>query len=284
MNEHMTIKRIKESGYLPPIPKNFGAILKMLLEPVDYNIDQCVENFMQFPELEKALIQVLNFNTNLNREIKSIKDAVNYLGARNAKIIAISYVTRLLLPNNIGRARLFNNKKYWKHCIGTSIAAFMIAEITKTTDKDKIFTYGLIHDIGITILDICLPEDLDKIQELSEQGLHQIIAEKVVLNGLTHSEIGVWVCEEWGLPNEIIEVVGYHHTPFLSKQDVDDVKIMHLADSISTNYYERLLGNHTAYVYAEKVMKALNISKEQVDHIIRDLPSEVDKLHQKIIL
>jgi len=42
--------------------------------------------------------------------------------------------------------------------------------------------------------------------------LHQIAAEKVVLGGLTHAEIGMWLCEKWGLPREIVEIVGYHHT------------------------------------------------------------------------
>lgn len=155
MVEHNIIKLIKASGHLPQIPKDFGEILKMLLEPYEYDLDQCVENFSRFPQLEAVLIQVLNYNSKLNREIRTIKDALNYLGAKNAKIIAISYVTRLLLPDNRGRAKLFNNKKYWKHCIGTSIAAYMISEKSGLSDKDKLFTYGLIHDIGITVLDIC---------------------------------------------------------------------------------------------------------------------------------
>lgn len=91
----------------------------------------------------------------------------------------ISYFTRLLLPDNKGRAKLFNNNKYWKHCIGTSIAAYMIADETKLSDKDKMITYGLIHDIGITVLDICLPDLLDKVHEQQMKGIHQIVAEKL---------------------------------------------------------------------------------------------------------
>lgn len=285
MDEHKIISLIKASGHLPQIPKDFGEILKMLLEPVEYNIDQCVENFSRFPQLEVALIQVLNYNSKLNREIKTVKDAINYLGAKNAKIIAISYVTRLLLPDNKGRAKLFKNNQYWKHCIGTSLAAYMITDETKLCNKDKMFTYGLIHDIGITVLDICLPDYLDKIYELQLKGIHQIVAEKIVLNGLTHAEVGMWICKEWGLPNEIVEVVGFHHSPLLAAEKyVDEVKIMHLADSISTNYYEKLLGNDTTFIYAEKIMEALNVDNVFIDNIIKKLPSEIGKLSRRIIL
>lgn len=284
MDEHKIIKLIKSSEHLPQIPKDFGEILKMLLEPVEYNIDICVENFTRFPQLEALLIQVLNYNPKLKREIKTVKDALNYLGAKNAKIIAISYVTKLLLPDNKGRAKLFINKKYWKHCIGTSIAAYMIADKTKLCDKDKMFTYGLIHDVGITVLDICLPDQLDKIQELQLKGVHQIVAEKIVLNGITHAEIGMWICKEWSLPDEIAEVVGFHHTPLLAETYADEVKVMHLADSISANYYEKLLGNDTTFIYAEKIMEELNVDKEFIDSIIKRLPSEIDKLNKIIIL
>lgn len=279
MEQHNIINLIKTSGNLPQIPKDFGEILKMLLEPIEYDLNQCIENFLRFPQLEALLIQVLNYNAKFNREIRTIKDAINYLGAKKAKIITIAYITRLLLPDNKGRAKLFNNKKYWKHCLGTSIAAYMIADETKLSDKDKMFTYGLIHDIGITVLDICLPDYLDRIYELHTKGIHQIAAEKIVLSGITHAEVGMWICEEWGLPDEIAEVVAFHHSPLLSKRYMNEIRIMHLADSISTNYYERLIGNHTTFIYAEKIMKILNVDKEFIQDIIKRLPSEIDKLN-----
>jgi HD-like signal output (HDOD) protein len=283
MEEHKTIKLIKDSGYLPQISKDFGDILKMLLEPYEYDIDQCANKFSQIPQLETFLIQTLNHNFILSREIRTIKDALNYLGAKNAKIIAISYVTRLLLPDRKGRAKLFDNKKYWKHCLGTSIAAYMISAETNLCNPDKMFTLGLIHDIGITILDICLPDLLDDIQERHLKGLHQIVAEKIVLDGKTHADIGMWICKDWNLPDEIAEVVGYHHTPLLAQKYVKEARIMHLADSISTNYYERLLGNSTTFVHTEKIMKQLDIDKEFVEDMIKKLPTEIEKSYKKIV-
>lgn len=280
MENHKTIKLIKESEYLPKIPKSFGKILNMLLDPCEYHMDACIEEFSKFPELERALIDFLNHNTSLNREILDIRDATVYLGARIAKLIAIAHITRLLLPGRKGRANVFNTSKYWKHCIGTSIASYMIAAETGLSHKDKMYTYGLIHDIGVAVLDICLPEHLDKINILQNKGVHQIAAEKLVLGGITHSEIGMWLCKEWGLPDEIAEITGFHHYPFLCKNHEIEVKIMHLADSISTNYYENLLGNETTFIYSEKTMEFLGVTKEFVDEIIKRLPKEVERVER----
>ncbi|HOV26258.1 MAG TPA: HDOD domain-containing protein [Pseudobacteroides sp.] len=282
MQNHPIISLIEQSDYLPKIPKSFGETLDMLLDPCEFNINDCIEKLSNVPDIESTLLRTLNINSKLNREILSLKEAVVYLGAKNTRMIAIAFITRLLLPSKSGRAKIFNNKTYWKHCIGTSIASSMIAADECLCDKEKIFTYGLIHDIGITVLDICLPDHLDKIYELQLKGLHQIAAEKIILNGLTHADIGIWICNKWGLPEEIKEIVGYHHTPFISCNFSNEVKIMYVGDFISTKYYEGVLGTKTTFIYYDKISKLLNLPKELLENIAIKLPEEVEKVSRVI--
>ncbi|HHY78611.1 MAG TPA: HDOD domain-containing protein [Clostridiales bacterium] len=283
MQNHIIIKQIKESGYLPQIPKDFGEVLNMLLEPCEFNMDECIEKLSKIPELETTLIQVLNHTSRLNRVIVTLKDAVLYLGAKNTRMIAVAYITKLLLPNKSGRAKIFNNKTYWKHCVGTSIASYMLADKTGLCDKDKIFTYGLIHDIGVTVLDICLPDHLDRIYTMkTEQGIHQIVAEKIVLSGITHTEIGMWLCDEWGIPDEIKEIIGCHHYPFVNTNTSNEVRVMYLADFISANHYQRLLGSKKSFNYSDRVMELLNVSKDLIDEIAGKLPGEVERINNAI--
>ncbi|NLU52696.1 MAG: HDOD domain-containing protein [Clostridiaceae bacterium] len=283
MQNHPVLKMIKESEYLPKIPRVFGEALNMLLDPCEFNMDECIERLSRVPKLESTLIQILKFNSTLSRKIITLRDAVVYLGAKNTRMIAVAYITKLLLPNRNGRAKIFNNSTYWKHCIAASIASYMIAEETGLCDKDRIFTYGLIHDIGITVMDICIPDYLDKIYTLQqEKGLHQIVAEKIVLNGITHTEIGMWICDEWGLPDEIKDIIGYHHHPFKKSEAGDAVKVMHLADSISAQYYAKLLGDKKSFIYNDKIIELLNLSKEFVEKVAESLPGEVEKIYYTI--
>lgn len=277
MKNHSVIDMISRSKCIPQIPKAFGEALNMLLEPCAYIIDECIERLSDIPNLEPALIKVLNYKSKLSREILTLKDAVLYLGAVNVRLIAIAFITNMLLPKSCGRAKIFNHRTYWKHCIGTSITCSMIAEETGLCDKEKIFIYGLIHDIGVTVLDICLPDCLDTIFTMqTERGLHQIVAEKIVLNGVTHEDIGLWLCEEWGLPDEIKEVVAYHHAPLKSSRN--EVKIMYMGDAVSTDYYEKLLGTERSFVYSDKILEYLNLSREFIGELSRNLPEEVEKV------
>ena len=201
MENHKIIQQIKASNDLPEVPKSFGEILKMLLDPCNFDMDACIEKFSYHPQLENALIQVLNDHSKLKREIVSIKDAVVYLGAKNARIIAIAYVTRLLLPYRKGKTQIFDHNIYLKHCIGTSIASSMIAEKTGLCDKDKMFIYGLIHDIGNSP-DVCFPEYRIRFMN-SKRTVFIKSWQKNSFRGITHLEIGRWLCKEWGLPMKL---------------------------------------------------------------------------------
>lgn len=284
IQDHPIIQEIKQSGYLPRVPMDFGEAMSMLLRPYEYDMDECIERLYSLPNVASIIIRVINHVAAFNRKIRGLKDAVLYLGADNVRMIAIAHMTRLLLPDSNGRAKRFDRSKYWKHSIGTSIASYMIAEKTGLCDKEKIFTYGLIHDIGTTVLDICLPERLDAIYTKQlEQGVHQIVAEKVVLGGITHADIGMWLCMEWGLPEEITNVVGYHHNPFPVKHVSNEVKILYLADSVSTKYYMGLLGTDTTFIYENAVREALKLPEEFIDDIAEKLPREVDRIFRNRI-
>lgn len=281
MDNHPTIKLIEESNYLPDVPKEFGEALDLLLQTYDYYVDDCVNILSKIEGIETILLNILRYKT--NNRINNLKDAVVYLGAKNTRMIAVAFITRLMLPNKYGRTKEFNREIYWKHCLGTSMASYFIATRTGLCDRDKMFTYGLIHDIGVTVLDICLPSHLDKIYTLqTKQGLHLIAAEKAVLTGLTHADIGMWICKKWGLPQEICDVVGYHHTPFINNKSNNEVLVMHLADSISTIYYEKLVGAKNSTIYYEKTRELLKLPKEFVINLVEKLPREVDRVNKII--
>lgn len=284
MAEHDIIKQIIASGFLPEISGEYGEILRLLQDPHEYNMNECLYYFSHFPKLGDALLKALVYRGKFKQNKITVKDALTYLGAKTAKTIVVSYILRLLIPDSKGRAKIFNNKTYWKHCIGTAAAAYLIADKTGLSDKDKMFTYGLIHDIGITVLDICLPDMLDKIHAMHLNGVHQIVAEKIVLNGITHSDIGMWICQEWSLPEEASAVVGYHHTPYLTEKYANEVKIMHLADAISADYYEKLIGNRSTFIFVDRLMNELGVDKEFVKHIIEKLPIEVDTLNRILLV
>ncbi|HHX62109.1 MAG TPA: HDOD domain-containing protein, partial [Epulopiscium sp.] len=138
--------------------------------------------------------------------------------------------------------------------------------------------YGLIHDIGIAVLDTCVPEVLDEITQKLKKGMHQVVAERSILGGITHSGVGAWLCERWNIPEDITGIVEFHHTPFASKTLTDELKLIYIADVISTEYYEKLLGLNLNYQISKRIMESMGLTDKDVEIIAKKLPEEIEKV------
>ncbi|WP_049765293.1 HDOD domain-containing protein [Alkaliphilus metalliredigens] len=101
---------------------------------------------------------------------------------------------------------------------------------------------------------------------------------------MTHSEVGAWLCEKWNIRADIVDIVAFHHTPFLSKTMTDELKLIHLADVISTIYYEKLLGVNINHNLNTRLMESLGVTREMMDKIGNQLPDEVEKANYHFVL
>ncbi|OEH84153.1 hypothetical protein BHU72_12155 [Desulfuribacillus stibiiarsenatis] len=286
MDKHRVLEFLEQSEDIPILPKNISEILEMLKDPCGFEIDHLVQKVTQSVELNDIMLKNLNSGYfQLNKKIKTIKEAVVYLGMQTVQNLIIFYISRLLFPNITDRRkRSFDIYKYWNHVLGTSVAASILASRINCSDKYKLFSYGLIHDIGIPVLDTCLPEFIDEVSLKVHKGMHQIVAERSVLGGLTHSDIGAWLCEKWNLREDIINIVKFHHTPFVPKINIKEVQLLHIADVISTEYYEKLLGLNLNSNVSKSIMKTLGITEDDYIYVAEILPEEVDKLNSYLLV
>jgi len=277
------INIFEKSDELPVMDNEITELINMISNSDYINIEEFSNKLAKYDNLSEVLL--INVNSGyfkLRRKIDSLSDAIVYLGMRTVERLVIAYLIKSLIPAEIGKSKKLNREKYWKHCLGTSIAANLLAEKLGKVDKYKYFAYGLIHDIGIVLLDICLPNLIDEVVIMQEKGIQQIVAERLVMKGFTHEQSGRWQCEKWGLPDDIKAIVEHHHTPLLAEKYLEEVNIMCLADSISSFYYERLLCLNTRYVFNENVMKKLGITEDDIEEISRVLPQKVEEADKQL--
>lgn len=283
MNSSEIISIFEKSEELPIMNNSINEVINMINNSNNINIEEFADQIDKCGNLSDVIL--INVNSGyfrLQRKIESLSDAIVYLGMKAVEKLVIAYLIKSLIPAKIGKSKELNREKYWKHCLGTSIAANILAEKLGKVDKYKYFAYGLIHDIGIVMLDICLPEFVDEVVTMQEKGIHQIVAERLVMKGFTHEQSGRWQCEKWGLPEDIIAIVEHHHTPLAAKKYLEEVYIMCLADSISSLYYERLLCLNTSYVLNKNVMIKLGITENDIEEISGVLPERVDEADRQL--
>ncbi len=287
ISKDKVFEMLESSDRLPKLSPGVSEILAMLKNPADADIDLLAQMVSESGQLDELVIA--NFNSGYfgaNKKIASIKEAVVFLGMHTVQNIIIFFISRQLFSDapRENKARTFDMPRYWRHIIGTSAASGMLSSRIKQGDRFKLFSYGLLHDIGIALLDACLPDMLDEVAQKVLSGVHQLVAERSVFGGLTHSEIGAWLCRKWDIREDITVVVEYHHTPSLAETDSADLKIVHVADMFSTMYYEKLLGLTTNIEFNGKIIDSLGVSEADKAAIIEALPREVEKLHHDFIV
>lgn len=279
MNKTEIINYIEQSNRLPKIDKEFTNVFSILDTSDNFDIDEVVDKISKWPTLKTSLLKIINSGYfKIPKEAYTLKDSIMYIGVKTINRLVLSYLIKCLLPDTLGRSDAIDREKYLKHSLGTSIAATMLADKLGIEDKYKYFAYGLIHDIGNVVLDICLPGIINEVVKIELKGVHQIVAERTVMDGCTHSDIGSWLCEKWHLPNDVNVAVAYHHTPLLATEYKKEAEVMSIADSISTLYYEKLLCLNTFYVLNEKVADSLGITNNDIEKISKELPDKVEEM------
>lgn len=287
MDKEKLFELLEQSEYLSKLPQSISDILAILNDPAEVDIDFLADKVAQTEHLNRLVMHNLNSGYyQINRAITSVRDAVVYLGMHTVRNLLIYFISRQLFPEtqHSESSRTFDMPRYWRHVFGTSLAASMLSQRCGQGDKFKLFTYGLVHDIGIALIDVCLPGLMDDVTDKVKSGIHQLVAERTVFGGLTHAEIGAWLCRRWNLPDDIISIVEFHHAPLIAKAHTAEVRLIHVADVISTEYYEKLLGISLNHNISAHIMSSLGITAEDREAVAEALPREVEDAHGYFVI
>jgi len=215
VNRENFLEEIRNSKGFPKIPEHASRLFAILRHPEELDLDTLIKEVSRIQGLEEAALALVN-SPDLARPhgSRSLREAVLFLGTRPLRNLLIALITRSLFPSEAGRLRKFDRAKYWRHCLGTSIACEGLSRKIGWADRYGLFPYGLLHDIGS-----CPPwifasrKLLDEIYDLIEQQQCSIVQAERMVMPLSHDELGAWLSHTWGLPEDISHVIQYHHSP-----------------------------------------------------------------------
>ena len=143
------------------------------------------------------------------RDITSIAHAVALLGRRRLKSISMSVAAANMLLSGNGAG--IQRRRLWNHSLGCASVATCLAAHVSGVEADDAFLAGVFHDVGkLLFLDVIAEEYEELASSICGCSL---IEEEHFLFGTTHEEIGARSANCWGLANEILAPIGWHHRP-----------------------------------------------------------------------
>ncbi len=235
------IKRaIGDLDSLPAMPIIARKLLALDLESVSGERD-LLKLIEQDPQISAKIIGLANSPLfGASKRVTGLPDSAILLGLTRVKAVTmgIAVMTSLIKrPSGV-----LDTQKLWGHSLGVALAVRVLAQAMPRNTRpldDEIFLGGLLHDIGYMVLnhlDQKISDELHtRIANEKELTVEQIEAELLVMS---HSEMGAELARRWDLPESIVAVIRYHHTPEAEGADVGQplVGLINLAEKIIAEY------------------------------------------------
>lgn len=203
-------KVLKDHPEIASLPHILVEVLKVSADP-DSSAAQISKVILKDPALTAKILRVVNSPYyGRVREVTTINQAVVTLGVRSVTAIALSSSVYKMTENVEG---MVSRKRFWRHSLEVAIAARMIAEEIRFEPGEEAFVAGLLHEIGLLVLEASYPEEYRRMWKQVEAGEFLTVLEQEML-GTDHARAGQFLLDQWGVPRNIGEAVGRHHAQF----------------------------------------------------------------------
>lgn len=196
----------------------------------------------QDPQISAKLISLSNSPVmGVTREVCSVSEAAMLLGLERIKTVALGIAVVSNFPRHSG-SQHFSPQDLWLHSLTIAIAMHTLSlsmPIARRPQYDHIYLAGLLHDMGymaIHYLDSAASNELH--HQLRLQPKRSVLEVELQVLGTSHSYIGAQLARHWNLPDEIIAVLAYHHTPNEMKEPAGNtlVRLVNLAEKLLPNF------------------------------------------------
>jgi putative nucleotidyltransferase with HDIG domain len=202
---------VSQMPTVPSMPTLYEELMKELEapEPSMRNIGAIVK---QDIGMTVKILQIVNSAFfGLRRTISDAAEALTFLGLDTITSLTLSIGVFSQFEGNEAAKKHLSD--IWNHSLAVGSLAKKIAGKKDQSMASDAFTAGLLHDIGEVVFAANLPEKFSEVSRLiKEEGMSQIDAEKAILDA-SHAEVGAYLLGLWGLPNQVVEAVAFHHEP-----------------------------------------------------------------------
>jgi putative nucleotidyltransferase with HDIG domain len=214
---------------LPSLPAVIVELLQSVNEQ-DVNIEALATKISHDQALAAKTLRLANSSFyGLPHKVTSIQDAIAVLGLRSVRTLVTAASVTGNFVSTTGGA--FHFQAFWRHCIGTALAAKALARQVGMSEENA-FTAGLLHDIGRLVLVTRFPEHYRSVLAYRGRTDCELLIAEIEVLGIDHAMVGHALAHYWKFAPVIVEAIASHHATD-ETQPGSLVGIVHVANAIA---------------------------------------------------
>jgi HD-like signal output (HDOD) protein len=279
MEKGMLLCELEKIENLPTLPIIVQQIQKLIASP-NSNMAQIAAIITKDQAIAARVIRLINSAFyGMGGKITSIRQAIVLLGLNTVKNLVLGVSVVKIFEDSAGGASMFDRQKFWMHTFACALGAKMIARKMNLQDPEDFFLAGLLHDIGILVLDQFFHQEFVGILQDAARGkLDYVTAEQGRL-GLTHAEIGEYMGRKWKIPELLVHSIRYHHQPLFTQTDlagsIHVIAAVHIADVVSANRGIDMGYKMGTNACEETALKRIGMTMPEIDAVFDEVEKEV---------
>jgi len=259
---------------LRPIPQIALKIIRMLRDD-NYDIQDIAKEIRQDQVISAKVIRLCNSPFfGAKTTLESIDKALVLLGEKQLLRLVISASMESFFTKNAQGYSLCKGGLH-QHALGTAMIAEKLCDFTGNASSDNAYTAGLLHDIGKVVLDQYIAAAYPLFyRRTQEDGINLIEMEHEIF-GLTHTEAGSQLAQNWDLPASLTDTIRYHHHPEKATVNPELTHLVYLADLLMSRF---LVGYELERLNTNKLasrLKKVGLSLEQFSLIVDGIPHQL---------
>jgi putative nucleotidyltransferase with HDIG domain len=219
------IEDFKSGKIIPPVMPQVVREVEDVIQQPSSVADDVATVIEKEPVISLRLISIANSPIYRGiQEIRSVKEAIPRMGLKETLNIVIAIAHKSLYETDKVQFRILMDK-LWVHVLACAYGSKLIAQHLGLADAEKYFLYGLVHDIGKSLLlkaftDVSLSKTakIDVIQANIQQG---------------HLSVGGVLLKRWRFDDVFNKVVTMHEGPEYARETEKEVLVVSLANMLT---------------------------------------------------
>ena len=236
-------ERVRGIEALPALPVILTQLMACLNQPpAEIDFDQVVRLVSRDEAVAAQCVRMTNSAMfGRRRLVETVHEAVIGLGLWRVSDVVFSCT----LPQSFDPfPKAIDKTAFWRHSLGCALVSQRLARLVRSHSAEKAYLAGLLHDLGILVNAVVLPEETQAVFALATaRSIPLDEAEQEIL-GFTHAESGRILGKAWKLSPDINAVLQFHHDIEAAPSAKDLVALVHLSDlfcrehGLGYGYYE----------------------------------------------
>ena len=212
---------LKDSRELTSLPQVLVEVLR-ITDDDNSGASEIAAIVMKDPALTARLLRIVNSPFySPARQITTINQSVMTVGTRAVKAMALTAGLYRFFDSEDGA---LDRTRFWRHSLEVAIACREIARLCDYRPDEEAFIAGLLHDIGILVLETNFRNQFRQVWKLVETGESLVTLEEKHWS-TNHAKVGKFLMDQWGIPKLIGEAVAAHHNIFDNNSERDQTRL-----------------------------------------------------------